>query len=163
MMDLLVEDFVAWARKQPHILAIYLFGSTVEGNATVLSDTDIAILVQSGLSRAEIWKLEEQWSVHWPESLDLRVLNLAPLPFQYEVTARGRRLWAADVNAVAAWESLTWRRYWDMRPRLEQDWQLFVQNLMEKQDAAQREQYQAASEKVKSIHRRVRETAADRS
>jgi hypothetical protein len=89
------------------------------------------------------------------------ILNLAPLPFRYEVTARGRRLWAADLGWVSDWESLTWRQYWDLRPLLERDWQQYVRRVMESQDEAERQQYQAALERIRAVHRRVREASAD--
>lgn len=153
------ETFVHWARLQPQIWAVYLFGSALTGDTTSLSDIDIGVLVNPQCDQGELWRLEAQWAAHWPDQVDLRFLNHAPLPFQYEVTAHGQRLWAADVNQVAAWESLVWRRYWDLQPRLEQDWRLFVQSVMEHQDETQREQYQAALKKVRSVHQRVREAA----
>jgi hypothetical protein len=86
------------------------------------------------------------------------VVKKCPLPFRYQVTAHGRRLWAADLGAVADWESLTWRQYWDLRPRLERDWEQYVKQVMEQQDEAERQQYQASLAKVRAVHRRVRET-----
>ena len=81
------------------------------------------------------------------------MLNLAPLSFRYQVTARGRRLWAADLGRVADWESLTWRQYWDLHPYLERDWQHYVQHVMEQKDEAERQQYQAALAQVGAVHR----------
>jgi hypothetical protein len=68
--------------------------------------------------------------VQWPEQVDLRVLNQTPLPVRYEITAQGRRLGAANVEAVAEIESLIWRQYWDLCPRLEQDWARYVERMM---------------------------------
>lgn len=114
----LLDQLTVWARTEPDILALYLYGSYAEGRAHALSDVDVAILARVDLSKEQLWELEKRCAVRWPESVDLRVLNLAPLPFRYEVTTRGQRLWAADVGQVADWESLTWRLYWDLRPRL---------------------------------------------
>ena len=58
----------------------------------------------------ELIALEERCAAHWPEALDIRVLNLAPLPFRYEVTAYGQRLRAANLGMVADLESLIWRQ-----------------------------------------------------
>jgi hypothetical protein len=159
-VDDLLEQLTNWARSEPDILALYLYGSHAEGRANALSDVDVAILAREDLSRERLWELEKGCFAQWPESLDLRVLNLAPLPFRYEVTARGRRLWAADVGQVADWESLTWRLYWDLRPRLERDWQGYVRQVMERKDEAERQQYQAALDHVRAVHRRVKEAAA---
>jgi hypothetical protein len=59
--------------------------------------------VESGSGQADPLTV----TVHCPESVDLRVLNLAPLPFCYEVTARGQRLWAADVGKVRLTQKLS--------------------------------------------------------
>jgi hypothetical protein len=95
----------------------------------LLSDVDVGILVSPEISTPRLWRLEDQWLVQWPEPIDLRVLNFAPLSFRYEVTARGQRVWAADLTTVADMESLIWRQYWDFRPKLEQDWEHYVEHI----------------------------------
>ena len=160
-MERYLTDLIEWAQEQPEILAVYLYGSLPEGRADWLSDLDVAILVNLEISKSHLWRLEDQWLVQWPEFIDLRVINFAPLPFRYEVTSRGRRLWAADLDAVATIESLIWRQYWDFRPKLEQDWEHYVEHAMERRDETERVQYQAALAKVRAVHQRVRETAAN--
>ena len=157
----LLEELVAWAQSQPEVVALYLYGSQAEDRATRLSDVDVAVLTRDDLSRQMLWQLEGRWLVQWPESLDLRILNLAPLSFRYEVTAHGQRLWTADLGRVSDWESLIWRRYWDLRPLLERDWQQYIRRVMESQDEAERQQYQTALARVRAVHRRVREASAD--
>jgi predicted nucleotidyltransferase len=161
-LKLLLKELVAWAQAQKEIVALYLYGSQVEGQASALSDVDVAALARPDLSRRQLWRLEDRCVTRWPEAVDICLLNLAPLPFRYAVTAHGQRLWAADLGAVADWESLMWRQYWDLRPRLERDWQLYVQQVMEQKDEAERQQYKAALAKVRAVHRRVREEAFGR-
>ncbi len=156
-LESLLKELVAWARAQPEIAALYLYGSQAEGRASVLSDIDVAVLAREDLSRQQLWQLEDRCAARWPERVDMRVLNLAPLPFRYEVTAHGQRVWAAEPGEVAGLESLIWRRYWDFSPRLERDWEQHVQQVMERQNEAERQQYQAALAKVRAVHRRVRE------
>lgn len=158
-METLLSELVTWAQTQPEIIALYLYGSQVQGTANVLSDVDVAILAQPGLSRSQLWRLEDQWMSQWPERLDLRVLNLAPLSVRYEIMAHGQRLWMVDTGIVAEIESLIWRQYWDLRPRLEQDWTQYIEYVMETQNEVERNQYQAALAKVRAVHQRVRETA----
>lgn len=155
-MEGLLEDLIIWAQAQPEILALYLYGSYAEGRANALSDVDVAILARPELKKEQLWRLEDRWAALWPEKVDCRLLNLAPLPFRYEVTAHGRRLWAVDANRVAEIESLIWRRYWDEQPRLEQDWTLYVTHVLEQQDETERQEYQTALAKVRAVHRRVR-------
>ena len=160
-LELLLKELVTWAQAQREIIALYLYGSQAQGRTSALSDVDVAVLARNDLSRQQLWRLEDRCVARWPEAVDIRVLNLAPLPFRYEVTARGRRLWAVNLGTVADWESLTWRRYWDLRPRLERDWQQYVKQVMEQQGETERQQYQAALAKVRAVHRRVREAAVD--
>jgi predicted nucleotidyltransferase len=159
-METLLSKMIAWAQTQPDMIALYLYGSQAHGTANTLSDVDVAILVQPDLSRSQLWRLEDQWASQWPEWVDLRVLNLAPLSVRYEVTAHGQRLWAADTGIVAEIESLIWRQYWDLRPRLEQDWTQYVEHATEMRNEVERTQYQAALAKVRAVHQRVREAAA---
>ena len=99
-MENYLKELVTWVQAQPEILATYLYGSQVEGRATPLSDVDVGLLVKPQLSKSHLWRLEDRWLAHWPD-VDLRVLNLAPLSFQYQVTAQGQRLWTADVDSVS--------------------------------------------------------------
>lgn len=158
-LKLLLKELVAWAQAQQEIMALYLYGSQATGSANALSDVDVAVLAREDLSRQQLWRLEDRCATRWPEMVEMRVLNLAPLPFRYEVTAHGPRLWAADPGAVAELESLIWRQYWDVRPRLERAWEHYVQQVMEQQSESERRQYQAALAKVRAVHRRVREAA----
>lgn len=153
-----LDELIAWAKTQPEIMALYFYGSHMQGYANPLSDIDIAIMVRPEIPKTQLWRLEDRWAVIWPEWVDLRILNLAPLPFRYEVTAHGRRLWTAAAVAVADVESLIWRQYWDIRPRLKQDLVHFVEQILEQKDEAERQQYAAALVKVRAVHHRVRET-----
>lgn len=159
-MEKLLNELTIWAKTQTQILALYLYGSQAEERANALSDLDVAVLVRPEIPKAQLWRLEDRWAAQWPEYVDLRLLNLAPLPFRYEVTANGQRLWTSDAGLVAEIESLIWRQYWDIYPKLEQDWGHFVEQVMEQKDETERQQYQAALAKVRAVHQRVREAAA---
>ncbi len=137
-METLLSELIAWAQTQPEIIALYLYGSQAQGTANTLSDVDVAILAQPDLSQEQLWRLEDRWASQWPERLDLRVLNLAPLAVRYEVMAHGQRLWAADAGIVAEIESLVWRQYWDLHPRLEQDWAQYVEYVTETRNEVER-------------------------
>src|SRR5688572_29676075 len=100
-MDALVKQLIAWAKEQPELLAVYLYGSVAEGRTNALSDLDIGLLLRPEPTKQEIWRLEDRWSALWPEIVDLRVLNLAPITFQFEVTTKGDRIWCADTELMA--------------------------------------------------------------
>ena len=159
-IEALIERIVAWAQEQEEIIAVYLYGSHAHGRTTALSDVDIAVMTHPIEEQRTLWRLEDHWSSQWPSSVDLHVLNLAPLPFRYEVIANGKRLWAAD-STVVSQESLILRRYWDERPRLDYIWQQHIRHTLEQKDETEYQEYQDALAKVRAIHQRVRETAKD--
>lgn len=160
MADKLLQDIIAWAQSQLEIIALYLFGSYAEGRAHHLSDLDIAILARQDLPYEKLWRLEDRWAACWPEQVDLHILNLAPIPVRFEIIRRGQRLWCSDDTATVVFESLTRRRYWDLQPLLEESWRRWRQDLEEKRDAIEREQYQTALEQIRAVHHRVRTAAA---
>lgn len=139
-MDALAEQVVTWARLQPEIVAVYLYGSVAEGRANALSDLDIALLVRPELSKQEIWRFEDRWSALWPEKIDLRVLNFAPTTFQFEVTTRGQRLWCVNASVVAEQESLIWRKYWDDEPRRNEEMQAHQRQVAEARSATEQQE-----------------------
>lgn len=162
LQDLIVR-LTTWAADQAEMDALYLFGSQVEGRTHATSDVDIAVLARLDIARERLWRLEDRWAVAWPEQVDLHVLNLAPIPAQFEIITHGRRLWQRSLERVAEYESWVRRRYWDLEPWLERDWQAFVQRLWEQRNDTERQEYQAALAQVRAVHRRVREATATRS
>jgi predicted nucleotidyltransferase len=162
-LEELIDRLTLWATDQAEIDALYLFGSQVEGLTHAASDVDIAVLARQDSARERLWRLEDRWATAWPGWLDLHVLNLAPIPAQFEIIAHGRRLWQRSLERVADYESWVRRRYWDMEPALERDWQTFVQRLWEQRNDTERQEYQAALAQVSAVHRRVREAAGTRS
>lgn len=159
----LLSRIEAWAKEQPEIVALYLFGSQVQGNTHPGSDVDVGVLARLDLSKEELWRLQDRWSASVSAlgtgELDLSVLNLAPVPFRFEVTTRGRLLWTADISGVVEFESITLRRYWDLKPILDAYWEAAVSQLMEAGDEAERRQHEAALRRVRDVHSRAREAS----
>lgn len=155
----LCEGLAAWAAGQEEIEAIYLYGSAAEGRANALSDVDVALLAQRDQDARRLWRLEDRWASQFPEWLDLRVLNFAPVAFQFEVITHGRRLWCRDLTRVAEFESWVRRRYWDLQPLRAEEWRAYQQRLREQRDATERRQYEDAVAEVRAVHRRVREAS----
>ena len=79
-LELLLKELVTWAQAQREIIALYLYGSQAQGRTSALSDVDVAVLARNDLSRHQLWRLEDRCVARWPEAVDIRVLNLAPLP-----------------------------------------------------------------------------------
>ncbi len=154
-----MNQLVTWAKDQKDIEAVYLFGSSVSGRTNALSDVDVAVVARQALEQKSLWRLEDRWSSQWPEWVDLSVLNLAPIAFQFEVITNGRRLWVHDVGQIAEYESWVRRRKWDLDTLIEQDWEIFAHRHWEQRHETERAEYQNTYSQVRAVHQRVRESS----
>ncbi|MCI0421588.1 MAG: nucleotidyltransferase domain-containing protein [Acidobacteria bacterium] len=107
--------------KYPVILA-YLYGSEARGEATTLSDIDIALVVKDRLPPAARLQLElalevELASIH-PGDYDVRIINEAPLVVKAEVIQTGALLFAEADDARVDFEASTRHAYFDFLPVL---------------------------------------------
>ena len=158
----ILTNVKTWAEDQNGITALYLYGSQAEGHANALSDIDIAVLADRGFEREALWELEDKWAGKWLGQLDLRVMNLASIAFRFEVITRGERIWESDLDQVAEVESITRRRYWDLKPLLDRDWAAFKEQIAESRSESERIEYQKTLAKIRAVHRRVREASSAR-
>jgi predicted nucleotidyltransferase len=84
----------------PGLLAIYAFGSRVQGNANAGSDLDLAVLVAGYAPPLRLWALANALAELAGCEVDLLDLRAASTVMQYQVIATGERWWAADVQSV---------------------------------------------------------------
>lgn len=83
----------------PQAMAIYAFGSQVQGSAGVGSDLDLAVLVAGYADPLVLWDLAGSLADVAGCEVDLLDLRAASTIMQYQVISTGQRLWAADVSA----------------------------------------------------------------
>jgi len=83
----------------PQAMAIYAFGSQVQGTAGVGSDLDLAVLVSGYADPLVLWDLAGSLADVAGCEVDLLDLRAASTIMQYQVISTGQRLWAADVSA----------------------------------------------------------------
>ena len=88
----------------PGVLAVYGFGSRVQGTAGPHSDLDQAVLVEGYADPVQLWKLSADLASLAGCEVDLLDLRAASTVMQYQVITRGERWWACDARA-AVWES----------------------------------------------------------
>jgi len=98
----------------------YLFGSRAEGGVREGSDIDLA----AWFGRSDVDPLDIR-GVDF-ESVDLVVLDSAPLDIAGRVAMRGELLFDDDPPARVRWEATTRKIYADERPRVERAWKDFV-------------------------------------
>lgn len=84
----------------PHLLAIYAFGSRIQGNARPDSDLDLAILVAGYAQPLALWTLADEVAEIAGCSIDLLDLRAASTVMQYQIITNGQRWWARDAQAA---------------------------------------------------------------
>ncbi len=80
-------------------IAIYAFGSRVQGTANAQSDLDLAVLVAGYAEPLLLWRLAGSLADVVGCPTDLLDLRAASTVMQYQVITTGQRLWSAGVNA----------------------------------------------------------------
>ena len=96
----LAERLVSVIRAHfPQVMAIYAFGSQVQGSANAQSDLDLAVLVAGYADPLALWDMSGTLAdvVNCP--VDLLDLRAASTVMQYQVITTGRRLWSAGLSA----------------------------------------------------------------
>ena len=84
----------------PHLLAVYAFGSRIQGTAGPQSDLDLAVLVAGYADPVALWELSGELVDLAGCPVDLLDLRAASTVMQYQIITTGRRWWASDGQAA---------------------------------------------------------------
>ena len=84
----------------PDLLAIYAFGSQVQGTAGLDSDLDLAVLVAGHAEPLALWETAGNLSDAAGCPVDLLDLRAASTVMQYQIITNGQRWWARDAQAA---------------------------------------------------------------
>lgn len=84
----------------PRLLAVYGFGSRVQGSAGPHSDLDLAVLVEGYADPVQLWQLAADLASFAGCEVDLLDLRAASTVMQYQVITGGERWWARDAQAA---------------------------------------------------------------
>ena len=95
--DAIVQTLQA---RVPNLLAVYAFGSRVQGTAGPESDLDLAVLVAGYAEPVALWKLTGELADLAGYPVDLLDLRAASTVMQYQVIISGERWWAKDAQAA---------------------------------------------------------------
>lgn len=97
----IMESLVAKLQTQlPNLLAVYGFGSRVQGTATQKSDLDMAVLVAGHADVVVLWHLAGELADIAGCTVDLLDLRVASTVMQYQIITTGVRWWALDAQAA---------------------------------------------------------------
>jgi len=83
----------------PHALAIYVFGSRVQGTARADSDLDVAVLVAGYADPLHLWAQANALAEVLGCAVDVLDLRAASTVMQHQILTHGRRLWACEPEA----------------------------------------------------------------
>lgn len=83
----------------PNAIAVYAFGSQVQGMAGSDSDLDLAVLVAGYADALALWEVASALADVAACPVDLLDLRAASTVMQYQVITTGQRLWDTGVQA----------------------------------------------------------------
>lgn len=83
----------------PNVMAIYAFGSQVQGSAGPHSDWDLALLVPGYADPLVLWDVSGSLADVLGGPVDLLDLRRASTVMQYQVITTGKRLWSVGLQA----------------------------------------------------------------
>jgi len=109
-------------------VAVFAFGSQVDGYATHRSDVDLAILFEDDVPLKEQLALQVKAAEILGKDVDLVSINDAPLLLRHRAL-QGRLLFERDPLAVADLIEHTLRRYRDFAPRLREGRTAYYESL----------------------------------
>ena len=84
----------------PDLLAVYAFGSRIDGTAGADSDLDLAVLVAGYAEPVQLWELAGELADIAGCPVDLLDLRAASTVMQHRIVTRGERWWAQDARAA---------------------------------------------------------------
>jgi predicted nucleotidyltransferase len=84
----------------PRLLAVYAFGSRVQGSAHADSDWDLAVLVEGYADPVQLWNTACDLSDLLGSEVDLLGFRAASTVMQYQILTKGERWWARDAQAA---------------------------------------------------------------
>jgi predicted nucleotidyltransferase len=153
----IVEKLAAFFAEQTVTMKIrlaYLFGSRAQGSVGPMSDFDIAVLFSASptpnLRYEFVYNLKKNLMA---ETVDLVVLNTAPIELQYAAIASGTIICETNFGERVEYEASTLSRYGDFLPILRRQRQEILE---EKKSETGIQRYRAALGKTQHLLEKIR-------
>lgn len=108
---------VAFFRRRPHVIAVYVFGSYVRSGVRHAEDVDVAVLYERGHEPDEFCRLQDQeeLSQRLGKPADLVILNRVPVVLRMQVLMKGLPLLVQDRSKLSDFMVRTQAEYVDLK------------------------------------------------
>jgi predicted nucleotidyltransferase len=122
-----IQRYIAESQVDDSIVAVYLFGSCIKGEAEKASDIDLSFLLDEqayktdpidAMSPAHLFAA--QVGMKFNKETDVTILNSASLEMAYEVVTSGKCLFELDPDMRMEYELKIKGMYFDFKPFLEE-------------------------------------------
>ncbi|MEO0095499.1 MAG: nucleotidyltransferase domain-containing protein [candidate division WOR-3 bacterium] len=91
-----IEKFLSEIKKIPEVMGVYLFGSYAKNETKLISDIDLAVIVDNPSK-----EIEANIVSHSSKNLDIVLFHRLPLHIKYEVLKYGKELYVKDDDYMA--------------------------------------------------------------
>ncbi len=105
-MSLKQQTILVLLQTIPNLLAIYAFGSRIQGTANAQSDLDLAVLVEGYADPMHLFELSNQLADQLGYEVDLLDMRAASTIMQYQILTTGERWWVKDPLPVGLFETM---------------------------------------------------------
>ena len=129
-----IPALVEGISENPHVLALFIFGSGAKGALEPLSDLDFGLVLSFALSKKE--RFEEYLEVlglfnqiFRSDEIDLVVMNDAPARFSHRIFKDGKLLFCRDRGTLANFYEVVLSRYLDFKFYREQFDDVFLKGV----------------------------------
>lgn len=89
-----------------NLLALYAFGSRIQGTANAQSDLDLAVLVEGYADPMQLFELSNKLADQRGYEVDLLDMRAASTIMQYQILTTGERWWVKDPLPVGLFETM---------------------------------------------------------
>lgn len=112
--NILYNQISQKVKKEPKIMAIYVFGSFAKDRTAKESDFDLAFLLKrdKSLNLDQIYGLIN--NIRFPKDVDISIISKSSSPlFLYEIISQGERIYSADEQKTTLFEAHVLANYYD--------------------------------------------------
>ena len=157
--DVDLQAMSVYLAEQSDVAAAYLFGSVARGQASHLSDVDVAVLLDPELGMTAAVERQLELMVTLDEfagpEVQVTVLNRASPLLAYQVVRQGLLLYERNRPRRISFEVRAMQRYFDVQPMLEFHAQILMRHIQEVGLARRRSGDTSALEAAERIQQRL--------